>query len=150
MNPTLSWESISAQAGKILVKRYLIPSCYTLRNRDSTKHVLLNWIFEGSTDFKTWFILDKRIHQTEDPNYNCMMEKERTMLLKRGATTTWSVDQNYLKMAAKAISLHSRDFNGFRFFRIKQISKNSSGANNLAMSGFEIYGIGKGLRWIFE
>lgn len=27
-------------------ERYLIPSCYTIKNRDSTRHVLLNWIFE--------------------------------------------------------------------------------------------------------
>lgn len=26
--------------------RFLVPSCYTMRNRDSTRHVLLNWIFE--------------------------------------------------------------------------------------------------------
>ena len=26
--------------------RYLMPSCYTIRNRDSTRHVLLNWVFE--------------------------------------------------------------------------------------------------------
>ena len=24
----------------------LVPSCYTIRNRDSTRHVMLNWIFE--------------------------------------------------------------------------------------------------------
>ena len=28
--------------------KYLIPSCYTIKNRDSTRHVLLNWIFEVS------------------------------------------------------------------------------------------------------
>jgi len=27
-------------------ERYLIPTCYTIRNRDSTRHVLINWIFE--------------------------------------------------------------------------------------------------------
>lgn len=77
------------------------------------------------------------------------MERERAMLEKRGASTTWSIDQNYLKMAARSISLHSTDFNGFRFFRIKQISKNSSGSDNLALSGFEIYGIAKGRGWFF-
>ena len=79
-----------------------------------------------------------------------MMENERSMLLKKSATTTWSIDQNYLKLAARAISLHSKEFFGFRFFRIKQISKNSSGAHNLALSGFEIYGMGKGRRWFFD
>lgn len=33
-------------------ERYLIPSCYTIRNRDSTRHVLLNWIFEVNFKFK--------------------------------------------------------------------------------------------------
>ena len=28
------------------LERILIPSCYTIRNRDSTRHVLLNWVFE--------------------------------------------------------------------------------------------------------
>lgn len=26
--------------------KFLVPSCYTIKNRDSTRHVLLNWIFE--------------------------------------------------------------------------------------------------------
>lgn len=30
--------------------KYLIPSCYTVKNRDSTRHVLLNWIFEVSSN----------------------------------------------------------------------------------------------------
>lgn len=127
--------------------RSLIPSCYTIRNRDSSRHIMLNWLFEGSTDFKTWFILDKRIHKTDDQSYNKIMEKERQMIERRGATSTWSVDQNYLKVASRAVVMQSKGFHGFRFFRIKQISKNSSGADNLALSGFEIYGIAKGPNW---
>ena len=72
------------------------------------------------------------------------------MIEKRGSTTTWSVDMNYLKLASRSVSLHMNEFNGFRFFRIKQISKNSSGADNLALSGFEIYGIGTGKNWRFR
>ena len=36
------------------------------------------------------------------------------------------------------------------FFRVKQISKNSSGSDNLALSGFEIYGIANGDGWYFD
>lgn len=129
--------------------RYLVPTCYTIKNRDSTRHIMLNWLFEGSVDFKTWFILDKRIHKTDDPSYNKIMERERQMIERRGGTTTWSIDQNYLKMAARTLSQHHRDFMGFRFFRVKQISRNSSGADNLALSGIEIYGTAKGLNWRF-
>jgi hypothetical protein len=129
--------------------RYLVPSCYTIRNRDSSRHIMLNWLFEGSVDFKTWYILDKRIHKTDDQSYNKIMEKERQMIERRGATSTWSVDQNYLKVASRSVVMQSRTFSGFRFFRIKQISKNSSGADNLALSGFEIYGIAKGNNWRF-
>lgn len=129
--------------------RYLVPSCYTIRNRDSSRHIMLNWLFEGSIDFKTWFVLDKRIHKTDDPAYNKMLEKERQMVERRGATSTWSIDQNYLKVASRSIVMQSKAFNGFRYFRIKQISKNSSGADNLALSGFEIYGIAKGMNWRF-
>lgn len=75
------------------------------------------------------------------------MERERNMLMKRGATTTWSIDQNYLKLAARSINSQTTDFTGFRYFRIKQISKNSSGGDNLALSGFEIYGLGFGEGW---
>ena len=56
--------------------RSLIPTYYTIRNRDSSKHIMLNWVFEGSVDFKTWYILDKRILKSDDPSYNKIMEKE--------------------------------------------------------------------------
>jgi hypothetical protein len=129
------------------LERYIIPSCYTIRNRDSSRHIMLNWLFEGSVDFKTWFILDKRIHKTDDPEFNRIMEKERQMIERRAATSTWSIDLNYLKAASRSVVMQSKSFNGFRYFRIKQISKNSSGADNLALSGFEIYGIAKGANW---
>ena len=129
------------------LERYIVPSCYTLRNRDSSRHIMLNWLFEGSVDFKTWFILDKRIHKTDDPAYNKLMEKERQMIERRAATSTWSIDQNYLKAASRSVVMQSKAFSGFRYFRVKQISKNSSAADNLALSGFELYGIAKGANW---
>lgn len=42
--------------------RMLLPTCYTIRNRNSTTHVLLNWHFEGSNDKSNWTILDRRIY----------------------------------------------------------------------------------------
>jgi len=78
------------------------------------------------------------------------MQSQREMLMKRGSASTWSIDQNMLKMASKSIYMQSNVFNGFRYFRIKQISKNSSGADNLALSGFEIYGMAKGINWYFN
>ena len=42
--------------------RALLPTCYTIRNRNSTTHVLMNWHFEGSNDKVNWVILDRRIY----------------------------------------------------------------------------------------
>ena len=46
--------------------RFLLPNCYTIRNRMSSSYVMLNWLFEGSIDGKKWYILDKRLYLTED------------------------------------------------------------------------------------
>lgn len=45
--------------------RYLFPSCYTLRNRNSSTHVCFNWCLEGSVNGKDWYVLDKRINFSE-------------------------------------------------------------------------------------
>ena len=39
---------------------------------------------------------------------------------------------------------------GFRYFIIKQINKNSNGSYNLTNSGFEIYGEAIGDGWFFD
>lgn len=39
-----------------------MPTCYTIRNRNSTTHVLMNWHLEGSNDKVNWIILDRRIY----------------------------------------------------------------------------------------
>ena len=44
--------------------RTLCPTIYTLRNRNSTTHVLMNWTFEASNDKVNWFELDRRTHMT--------------------------------------------------------------------------------------
>lgn len=43
-------------------------------------------------DGNTWYVLDKRIHWSEDENLNYMMEKERESLKIKGGTSTWGVD----------------------------------------------------------
>lgn len=44
--------------------RRLLPTCYSIRNRNSPTHVLLNWHFEGSNDKVNWTLLDRRIYFT--------------------------------------------------------------------------------------
>lgn len=45
--------------------------------------------------------------------------------------STWGVDQSIYNDIGQS---------GFRYFRIVQVGKNSSGSDNLTNSGFEIYG----------
>ena len=40
--------------------RRLLPSCYSIRNRNSNSYVLLNWRLEGSNDLVNWTLLDTR------------------------------------------------------------------------------------------
>jgi len=77
-------------------ERYLFPTCYTIRNRISSTHVMLNWVLEGSNNGNDWFILDKRIHFSSDQEFNVVMEKEREMLKIKGGTSTWGIDTNGL------------------------------------------------------
>jgi hypothetical protein len=56
----------------------------------------------------------------------------------KGGCSTWGVDQEIY---------HQIGFEGFRFFRILQVGKNSSGTDNLALSGMELYGKVVGGRW---
>lgn len=108
--------------------RYLLPSAYSLRNRNSKSHVCYNWQLEGSRDQVNWQILDRRVHYTGDDSYDYNFETDRNALKTPGATSTWGIDPEAL------------DPEGYRFFRIVQIDKNSSGSYNLALSNIEIYG----------
>ena len=60
--------------------RYLQPTCYSIKNRNSMTHVLLNWHFEGSNDRINWFLLDRRIYLSDDPEFNEEMEEEHKAL----------------------------------------------------------------------
>lgn len=96
----------------------------------------MNWKLEGSTDKVVWNTLDIRQHLAENSQFDTPdLKAEREALKMRGATSTWGLDGNLVNDEA------------FRYFRVIQISKNSSGSDNLGLSGFELYGIAKAGRW---
>ncbi|CAG9333179.1 unnamed protein product [Blepharisma stoltei] len=117
--------------------KLLMPTSYTIRNRNSSSHVCLNWQLEGSVNKTDWTVLDRRIHYSGDIQYDSNLEGERQALKQRGATSTWGIELNANDLKIK----------GYRCFRIVQIDRNSSGSYNLALSGFEIYGYASG-KWI--
>ena len=102
----------------------LVSICGTFR------HTLLNWQFEGSLDKVKWVVLDRRVYLTSDQMANADLEAERTAIKKKGSTSTWAIDPERLPDPRI----------GFRYFRIVQIGKNSSGSDNLSLSGMELYG----------
>lgn len=118
--------------------RLLMPTCYTIMNRNSTTHVMMNWHLEGSNDMKDWIILDRRIYLSDNPYENYQLEEEQKLLKKKGATSTWAISQDVIRQFGAR---------GFRYFRIVQVGKNSSGSDNLALSGFELYGKVCGGKW---
>ena len=117
--------------------RKLLPTCYTLMNRNSSTHVLMNWHFEGSNDKLNWTILDRRVYmpsQLESASIHDNYDVDQEIidsLCQKQQTNTWGIDQNVF---------NDIDTEGFRFLRIIQISANSSGSDNLALSCFEVYG----------
>ena len=120
--------------------RTLIPNSYSIWNRNSSSHVMLGWQLEASNDRVNFNVIDTRVFISTDPRINNEMEKERNLLKIPGCTSTWGVDPQVAEKFP----------NGFRFFILKQIIKNSSGAYNMAISSFEIYGRGLGKRWSFR
>lgn len=46
--------------------RKLLPTCYTVRNRNSSTHCMLNWHMEASIDKTNWFTLDRRVYKSGD------------------------------------------------------------------------------------
>ncbi|EAR87291.2 E3 ubiquitin-protein ligase HECTD1 (macronuclear) [Tetrahymena thermophila SB210] len=123
--------------------RFIYPTAYTIRNRNSTTYVMLNWVLEASADGSHYIPIDKRIHyDPNDSHFNYTTEREREALKERGASSSYSIDEVSLKRI-----LSDHQLKGFRFFRIVQISKNSHGSDNLSLSGFELYGISYGNSW---
>ena len=61
LNEPFSFFGLHLTAG-----RRLLPTCYSIRNRDSDNYVLLSWRFEGSNDLVNWQLLDTRYHDLHD------------------------------------------------------------------------------------
>ena len=121
--------------------RTLVPNAYSIRNRNSSSHVMLCWNLEASNDRINFEILDTRIFSnTNNPKIHQKLEKERNLLKEPGCTSTWGISKK----------IRERFPDGFRYFLLKQIDKNSNGSYNLAISGFELYGEGKGRGWVFN
>ena len=112
--------------------RALLPTCYTVLNRNASSHCLLNWQFEGSNDQTAWTVLDKRMYFTGDAEVDQQFEECADRMKKSGGTTTCGIDTG--------IYQSDHGFEGYRFFRIVQIGLNSSGGHTLALSGLELYG----------
>ena len=120
--------------------RYLLPTLYSIRNRDSSSNVLLSWNLQGSNDKINFVILDRRTFNYDNNSNNINKYKKYRNLLKEPKTTsTWGISRK----------IKENYPNGFRYFLLKQIGKNSSGNYNLTNSGFELYGEGIGNGWNF-
>lgn len=94
----------------------------------------MNWHLEGSNDKSNWHVLDIRIYLPNNPGTQAPdheLEETQKQLKQKGATSTWSINTDIYRELG---------FDGFRYFRIIQVDKNSSGSNNLALSGLELYG----------
>uniref|UniRef100_A0A158P7N2 E3 ubiquitin-protein ligase n=1 Tax=Angiostrongylus cantonensis TaxID=6313 RepID=A0A158P7N2_ANGCA len=91
----------------------IYPTAYTLRHaRGYGRSALRNWLFQGSKDKQVWEVL--------------VAHSDDTSLGDPGSTATWPIED---------------DRRPFRYFRIAQNGKNSSGQTYyLSISGFEIYG----------
>ena len=121
--------------------RTLVPTVYSLRNRNSSSHVMLCWNLEASNDKINFEILDTRIFcNSNNSQLNKKLEKERNLLKEPGCTSSWGISRK----------IREKFPEGFRYFMIKQIDRNSNGSYNLAISGFELYGEGKGKGWYFN
>lgn len=88
------------------------PTHYSIQNWETGSHTLRNWELQGSNDAKTWVTLKEH-------------KNDASLVERKGSTASWPIDP--VEAA-------------FRYFRIYQTGKNSSGNDYLMLSGFEIYG----------
>ena len=122
------------------MERRLVPTHYTIRNRKSNTHVLRNWYLEGSATGQSWTILDARIYNSNSNEQNEALESEFRELQKPGGCMTFQIDTEiYRKLG----------LDGYRFFRIVQVGKNTHNTDHLSLSGFELYGRILGSPWQF-
>ena len=60
--------------------RYFIPSAYTIRNRNSSSHVMLNWALEGTNDKINFEVLDSRCFKSNDLEIDGTLERDRVQM----------------------------------------------------------------------
>lgn len=102
-----------------------MPSAYSIRNRDSSSLVMLNWRLEATNDLTNWITLDVRNHSESN-------EAAMDLLCRKGATSTWGIDPNICRRLGIA--------DGFNTYRVVQTEANSDGSHFMSIAGFEIYG----------
>ena len=74
--------------------RTLVPTAYSIRNRNSSTHVMLCWNLEASNDKIHFEILDTRIFSNEEnPQIHQRLERERNLLKEPGCTSTWGISK---------------------------------------------------------
>jgi hypothetical protein len=88
------------------------PTHYSVRSRrDSNSYHLRSWTLEGSIDGQSWQELDRR--------------ENNTALNSQGATMSFSISQS----------------SEIQMIRLRQLSQNSSGNNQLVVNAIELFGI---------
>lgn len=60
--------------------RFLIPSAYTIKNRNSSSHVIFNWVLEGSNDKINFEVIDSRNFKSNDLEIDSKLERDRCQL----------------------------------------------------------------------
>lgn len=115
--------------GVDLRDRLLVLKGYCLRNRNATSHVMMSWAFQGSLDGDRWEMLDTRNGESS--------------LRRAGATAYFEVRPPPEAETAPGMDVTS----AFRYFRVLQVGPNSSGSENLVLSGIELYGYAVGGTW---
>ena len=91
------------------LERRLVPTHYTLRNRNASTHVLMNWYFEGSATGTSWTILDARIYNGDNREQNEALGLEHNEFKKVGGSLTFTIDKSIYQ---------NLGYDGYRFFRI--------------------------------
>eukprot|EP00729_Bicosta_minor_P019565 gene19565-biopygen26281 len=96
--------------------RHLAPDYYCLRHGNGNGyHSLLHWRLEGSNDDSTWTLLKTHAN-------------DQALPAQGYSTASWPIEA-------------AADGASYRYFRIFQTGKDSSGHDFLACAGIELYGL---------
>lgn len=102
---------------------------YCLRSRNATSHAPISWDFQGSEDGNNWVTLDKR--------------RRETAMTAKSTTAYFQVQPPAPPLPGRGLPPgRGGEEPAYRCFRIQQPAgeKNSSGSDNLVLSGMELYG----------